>query len=252
MDLGLRDKVVLVTGAGRGIGQAIALELAREGAQVIVNFFQSRKQAEELVEEIQQMGSRALLRQADVSSPAEVDAMFKTIKEAFGRLDGLVNNAGIGSRGKIEDLPYEVWERILKVNLTSQFLCSQAASKIMIEQRKGSMVNISSVGGIAPASGATGPHYAASKAGIIGLTKSMAVTLGQYNIRVNAVAPGLTITDLTAVFTPEQKEAIEKGTPLQRIADPEDIAYTVMFLLSDRARHITGQTIVVDGGRLKH
>jgi len=244
----LDGKVAIVTGAGRGIGRAIALALAREGADVVVNDVDSRS-AEATANEVRAMGRRALSIVADVSNGEEVIKMVETAIKAFGKIDILVNNAGIFSSIPLEDITEENWDKMMKINLKSVFLCSQAVMKPMKRQRSGKIVNIASmagkVGGIV-----AGADYAASKAGVMCLTKSLAKQLAPYGINVNAVAPAWIETDMMKDWPRETKESILKQIPLGRFGKPEEVAEAVVFLVSDGAGFITGATIDINGGIL--
>ena len=244
----LKNKVALVTGAGRGIGKATAIALAREGASVVVNDVDLQS-AEETADEITAMGCKALPIKADVSDRTEVTKMVDTIIETFKRIDILVNNAGIFSSVSLDDITEDEWDKVIKVNLKGVFLCSQAVMKLMKKQRSGKIINISSlaakVGGIF-----AGADYAASKAGVIALTKSLAKQLAPYDTNVNAVAPAVIETDMTKNWPKEVKEAFLKQIPLGRFGKPEEVAETVLFLVSDGANFITGATIDVNGGIL--
>lgn len=242
----LSKKVALVTGASRGIGKAIALEMAREGADIVVNYSSSEAHANEVARSISELGRRALVVRADVSRVDQVEAMRKLVLEKFGGVDILVNNAGIHHHLKSWEIDETEWKRVLNVNLNGVFLCSRAFGPEMRMKRWGRIVNISSI--IAFIGTDHEAHYGASKAGVIGLTKSLALELAPYNITVNAIAPGLIETDMTAGATPEEKEKALELIPLGRIGQPIDIAYTAVFLASDRASFITGQTINVNGG----
>lgn len=243
----LQGKVALVTGAARGIGRAVSLRLAREGAKIVVNYVPGMEdQANQVVTEIEGLGGQALAFQADVTKPDEVAAMFAKTVETWDRLDILVNNAGITRDQLIVRMKDEDFERVLQVNLFGAFYCSREAAKIMIRQRSGRIVSLSSVNGVAGSPGQA--NYSASKAGIIGLTKSLAKELGGRNITVNAVAPGFIQTDMTAVLSDKVKEGILSLIPLQRLGEAEDVANLIAFLVSDDSRYITGQVIHVDGG----
>ena len=244
----LDGKVAIVTGAGRGIGRAIALALTREGADVIVNDVDPPS-AEATANEARTMGRRALSIVADVSKKEEVIKMVETAIKAFGKIDILVNNAGIFSSIPLEDMTEENWDKTLKINLKSVFLCSQAAMKFMKLQKSGKIVNIASlagkVGGIV-----AGADYAASKAGVLCLTKSLAKQLAPYGINVNAVAPAWIETDMMKDWPKETKEAVLKQIPLGRFGKPEEVAEAVVFLVSEGASFITGATIDINGGIL--
>ncbi|MGB9858036.1 MAG: 3-oxoacyl-[acyl-carrier-protein] reductase [Dictyoglomaceae bacterium] len=241
-----KDKVVLITGGSRGIGRAIALAFAKEGAKVLINYRGNRKAAEETLEEAIKLGGEAYLYQADVSKEEEVENMFKDILTKFGRLDILVNNAGITRDTLLLRMKLEDWEDVMAVNLRSVFLCTRAAAKIMIKQRSGRIINISSVVGERGNIGQA--NYASSKAGIIGFTKSVARELAGRGITVNAVAPGFIETEMTEGLSQEIKDAYLKQIPLQRFGKPEEVAYVVKFLASEEAGYITGTVINIDGG----
>ncbi len=242
----LKGKVAAVTGGSRGIGRAIALELGRRGAQVVVNYHASAGPAEEVVSAIQAAGGTASAIKADVSQLDEAQALIKATAEAYGRLDILVNNAGTTRDMLLAMMKEEDWDIVLATNLKSAFNCSKAALRPMMRQKYGRIINITSVAGLAGNAGQT--NYAASKAGLIGFTKSLAKEVGSRNITVNAVAPGFVETDLTKGLPADLKEAAIKATPLGRWGTSEDVAYAVAFLASDEAAFITGQTLSVDGG----
>jgi NAD(P)-dependent dehydrogenase (short-subunit alcohol dehydrogenase family) len=235
----LEGQVALVTGAAKRIGRSIALRLAAEGADVVVNYATSKAEAEELVREIQGGGRRAIAVEANVSRRADVQKLFAAAEKEFGRLDILVNNAGMFFAAKFEELTEEQWDRIMNANLKSQFLCAQAAAPIMKRQRRGRIINLSSLGGILPWPAYT--HYCVSKAGSIMLTRCLARALGP-EILVNSVAPG------TIQFPGElPDEEYIRRVPLHRTGTGDDIAGAVAYLAT--ADSVTGQTIVVDGGR---
>ncbi len=238
----LEDQVALVTGGGRRIGRAIALTLGRAGASVVVNYNRSKAGALATAREIEQMGAQAVALRADISRPAQVQAMFRAIRKRFTRLDVLVNNAAVFFEGTLEKLTEKDWDRILGINLKGTFFCAQAAARIMQRRRRGRIINISSLGGLQAWPGHM--HYCASKAAVIMLTRCLAKTLAPY-IQVNSVAPG------TILFPGDRPERIEKerrSTLLQRPGRPEDIAETVLFLAT-QGEFITGQVFVVDGGK---
>jgi 3-oxoacyl-[acyl-carrier protein] reductase len=250
----LKDKVCLVTGASRGIGRAIALTFGREGASVAVNYSKNREKAEEVANEIIRLGRRAITVKADVSNKEEVDKMVETVINEFGRIDVLVNNAGITWRtSNILSGTKEEWEKVLGVNLIGTYYCIQAVAPYMIKQRYGKIINISSLASIGTTFGEQ-VAYGPSKAAVNILTKRLAYELGPYNINVNAIAPGLIKTDILSVG--RSKEELEKllnnianVTALRRVGEPQDIANVALFLASDESNFITGQVIVADGGR---
>jgi 3-oxoacyl-[acyl-carrier protein] reductase len=242
----LENKVAIVTGASRGIGKAIALTLAHYGASVVINYCGSREKAEETVEEIRSNGGSAMIYQADVADAEAVNSMFSDVIKEYGRIDILVNNAGITRDNLIIKMTEEEFDSVIRTNLTGTYHCLKQVSRIMLKQKYGRIINISSIIGICGNAGQI--NYSASKAGIIGMTKSLAKELGSRGITVNAVAPGYIKTDMTAVLKEELKAKMLEQIPLRRLGEVEDIAETVAFLASDKASYITGQTIQVDGG----
>jgi 3-oxoacyl-[acyl-carrier protein] reductase len=245
----LEGKVAIVTGAGRGIGRAIVERFAREGAKVVINYNASANEAESLDAEVKKKGAESMVFKGDVSKSNDVKAMVDATVARFGKVDILVNNAGIIFRRKILEATEEDWDRTLDVNLKSVFLCSKAVAPLMLQQKSGKIVNISSISGInSPPSGVEVPDYTASKAGVIGITRALAIDLAPY-VNVNVVCPGATGTDMLATMTPEGKKMRLAETPLQRIGRPEEIASAVLFLASSEADFITGETLVVAGGR---
>ena len=242
----LDGKVALVTGASRGIGRAIALKLASEGAKVAINYAGNTAKAEAVKAEIEAAGGEAMLVQADVSDAAQVDAMVKTVAEAFGTIDILVNNAGITRDGLLMRMKEEDFDAVLNTNLKGVFHCTKAVSRLMMKKRYGRIVNMASVVGLMGNAGQT--NYAAAKAGVMGFSKSAARELASRGITVNTVAPGCINTDMTAVLPDKVKEGLLQSIPLQRIGEPEDVANAVLFLASDLAAYITGQNVDVDGG----
>lgn len=242
----LNNSVALVTGGGRGIGRAIALELARAGAKVVVNYAGRADKAEETVQLIQEAGGEGIAVQANVSVAEDVDRLIQTAVNTYGRIDILVNNAGITRDTLLLRMKESDWDDVLDTNLKGVFLCTKAVSKGMMKQRSGSIINISSVVGITGNAGQA--NYAAAKAGILGFTKSIAKELASRGVRVNAVAPGYISTDMTESLPEEVRKQILGQIPLGRIGAPEEIAKTVVFLASPAASYITGQTLSVDGG----
>lgn len=246
MTLPLEGKTALVTGASRGIGRAIAIELAQAGADVAVNYAGSERAAAEVVSMIEALGRRSLAIQADVGNSEQAEEMVKQALEAFGRLDILVNNAGITRDNLIMRMKEEEFDQVIHTNLKGVFNCIKAVTRPMMKQRSGRIVNISSVVGVLGNPGQA--NYVAAKAGVIGLTKSAARELASRNITVNAVAPGFIVTDMTDKLSDEAKDVLLQQIPVARLGQPEDIARTVRFLVSEEAAYITGQTIHVDGG----
>ncbi|MBQ1867028.1 3-oxoacyl-[acyl-carrier-protein] reductase [Selenomonas sp.] len=242
----LDGKVALVTGASRGIGRAIAIRLASEGAKVAINYAGNTAKAEEVKTEIEKNGGEAILVQADISSAEAVDAMIEKVTEAFGQIDILVNNAGITRDGLLMRMKDEDFEAVINTNLKGVFYCTKAVSKLMMKKRSGRIVNMASVVGLMGNAGQA--NYAAAKAGVIGFSKSAAKELAARGINVNVVAPGFIATDMTAAMTDKAKEATLAGIPLKRMGQPEDVANAVLFLVSDYASYITGQIVNVDGG----
>lgn len=241
-----QDRIAIVTGSSRGIGAAIAQELAAQGATVVVNHRDSAAQAGEVVARITSAGGQAIAIQADVSQTAEAQRLVQETVERFGRLDILVNNAGTTRDTLLMMMSEDAWDTVIRTNLKSAYNCSKAALRPMVKQRSGRIISITSVSGISGNAGQT--NYSASKAGMIGFTKALAKEVGGRNITVNAVAPGFVPTALTDVLNDEQKQRIISLTPLGRFALPEEIAYAVAFLAGDRAAFITGQVLSVDGG----
>lgn len=246
--MNLQDKVTIITGAGRGIGKAIAITLAREGAKIIINDI-DLPSAEETAQEINKTGQGALAFKVDVSDSREVNQMVNSVIKEFGRIDILVNNAAIIRRGTIEELSEEDWDKVIDVNLKGTFNCMKAVVGIMKKQRYGKIVNISSIAGKI-GDLASAPCYGASKAGMSCLGKSLARELATYNINVNVVAPHAIETEMSKEWPEEKRKNIIAGIPLGRMGQPEDIAEAVAFLVSDKAKFITGEVLDVNGGCL--
>lgn len=242
----LSNKVALVTGASRGIGKEIALTLAGYGADVIVNYNGSKEKAEEVVEEIRKLGRKAMAIQCSVADFDACGEMINKAMEEFGRIDILVNNAGITKDNLVMKMTSEDFKAVLDTNLAGSFNTIKHLYRPFLKQKSGRIINMSSVSGVLGNAGQA--NYSASKAGVIGLTKSMARELASRNITVNAVAPGFIETDMTNAMTDSAKEATISQIPLKRIGQPKDIAETVAFLASEKASYITGQIISVDGG----
>lgn len=242
----MEKKVALVTGASRGIGRQIALTLARDGAFVIVNFNGSRERAQEVVKKIRENGGEGIIYQCNVSDFTQTEAMVKDLIKTYGHVDILVNNAGITRDNLIMKMSEEDFDSVIETNLKGCFNTIRHLSRQMLKQRSGKIINISSVSGVLGNAGQA--NYAASKAGIIGLTKTMARELASRGITVNAVAPGFVNTEMTEVLSESIKEQAVAQIPLKKFGEAEDIAETVAFLASDRANYITGQVIHVDGG----
>lgn len=242
----LDEKVAIVTGAGRGIGSAIAVVLASQGARVVVNYSRSAEAAEAVVARIREAGGEAFAVQADVSDAAQVAALVAATVAHFGRLDILVNNAGITRDKLLIRMKDEDWDAVLDTNLKGAFLCARAVAPILMKQKAGTIVNVGSV--IGKVGGAGQVNYSAAKAGLVGLTKSLAKELGARNIRVNAVAPGFIATEMTDVLKEEQRQEVLRQVPAGRLGAPEDVANVVAFLCAPEASYITGEVIAVDGG----
>ncbi len=241
----LNDKVAIITGASRGIGRCIALSLAESGAKVVVSA-RNLEALNALVEEIKSSGGDALAVAGDVAKSEDADKLIAAATEAYGRLDILVNNAGITRDGLLLRMKDEDWDAVLETNLKGAFACTRAASKVMSKQRYGRIVNISSVVGEMGNPGQA--NYCASKAGLIGLTKSNALELARRNVTVNAITPGFIVTDMTDELSDKAKEELNSQIPLGRLGESEDVAQAVLFLASDQAGYITGQSLGVNGG----
>ncbi len=244
--MNFEGKTALVTGGSRGIGRAVCLELARGGANVVLCYAGNEAAAQETVREIGALGARALAVRCDVSDAAQADALVKAALEAFGKIDILVNNAGITRDNLLMRMSEADFDAVIAANLKGTFLCMKAVSKLMLKQRYGRIVNLSSV--VALRGNAGQVNYAASKAGIIGMTKSLAKELASRGVTVNAVAPGFIETDMTAALSESARTAAQGSIPMNRLGAPEDVARAVAFLASDEAAYITGQVLAVDGG----
>jgi len=242
----LEGKVAIVTGGGRGIGRAIAAVLAAEGAKVAVNYSRSAEAATQTVAQIRKAGGTAMAAQADVASADEIAALVTQVVEEFGQVDILVNNAGITRDKLLLRMSEEDWDAVLDTNLKGAFLCVKAVAPLMVKQKSGIIVNVGSVVGRVGGPGQA--NYSASKAGLFGLTKSLAKELGSRNIRINAVAPGFIETEMTEVLKADYREAILKQIPLGRFGAAEDVARVVAFLCSPDAAYIHGEVITIDGG----
>ena len=246
MSLNLEGHVALITGASRGIGRAIALRLASEGVKIAVNYNSGEAPAQELVEEISSNGGDALALQADVSDEAQVKAMVAAVRQEWKRLDILVNNAGIRNDRLLMRMTTREWDDTLNVNLRGAYFCTRAALPLMVRQRRGRIINMSSVVGVAGNPGQA--NYAASKAALIGLTKSVAKEVARRNITANALAPGYILTGMVEELSEDLKAQVLSRVPMNRLGVPEDIAGIVAFLCTDEASYITGQIIRIDGG----
>lgn len=244
--MALENKIAVVTGGSRGLGRGVALELANRGAKVVVNYNSQAGAANEVVDLIKQGGREAIAIQGDVSKFEDAQKLIKAAVEFGGRLDILVNNAGLTRDMLLAMMPESDWDLVISTNLKSAYNCSKAALRPMMRQKYGRIINMSSVAGLAGNGGQT--NYSASKAGLIGFTKSLAKEVGARNITVNAVAPGYVLTDLTSTLPKEIVDGMLKLTPLGRLGNVEDVAYAVAFLASDEAAYITGHVLSVDGG----
>ncbi|MCR3757411.1 3-oxoacyl-[acyl-carrier-protein] reductase [Clostridium felsineum] len=242
----LSGKVAVVTGAGRGLGRAIALKLASEGAKLVVNYRNSEAETQKLVKEIEELGSEAIAVKADISKFNEAETIIKKAVEKYGTVDVLVNNAGITKDNLLLRMKEEDFDNVINVNLKGSFNCTKHASRVMLKKKSGKIINISSVIGLVGNAGQV--NYAAAKAGIIGMTKSVAKELASRGITVNAIAPGIIKSDMTDALKEEQRQQILETVPLKRVGTPEDVSNLVLFLASELSSYITGQVINVDGG----
>lgn len=241
----MKRKVCLVTGASRGIGREIAIDLSKD-YDLIINYGGSKDKALEVQKICEANGSNTLVYQCDVSNMEQVEKMYEEIIKKYGRIDVVVNNAGIAHGAPITSMTEELWDKVLDINLKGVFNSCKFASKYMKEQKSGRIINMSSVLGMVGSANLT--NYSASKAGVIGLTKALAKELGQYEVTVNAVAPGYIVTDMTDQFDENTNKKIMAMLPIKRFGKPEDISNMVMFLASDKSNYITGQIISVNGG----
>ena len=242
----LEGKVALVTGASRGIGREIAIEFAREGADVVVNYAGSEAKAKEVADEIQAMGRKAIIYQCNVANSDEVQNMVKDTTQHFGKLDILVNNAGITRDNLLMRMKDDEWDDVINTNLKSVFLTTKAVTRQMMKQRSGKIINVASIVAISGNPGQA--NYVAAKAGVIGLTKTTAKELASRGITANAIAPGFITTDMTEKLPEDLKAEMLKQIPLARLGQPKEVAKVAIFLASDDSNYLTGQTLHVDGG----
>ena len=244
----LEGKVAVVTGSGRGVGRSVALAYGREGANVIVNYAHSEKAAEEVVEEIKKMGRKSVAVKADVSKPAEAEALVQAAGDNFGRLDILLNNAGITRPAMMHKMTEQQWDEVVDLHMKGSFLCAQAAYPFFKEQKSGNIINVTSVAGIVGTVGQM--NYSAAKGGIISMTKSMARELARYQVCVNVVSLGIVATEMTEKIRtdPKLNDIYMNRILLKKFAEPDDITPAFVFLASDKAHYITGQLLCVDGG----
>ncbi|MCI3927952.1 SDR family NAD(P)-dependent oxidoreductase [Streptomyces sp. AN091965] len=242
----LQGRVALVTGATRGIGLAVAVELARDGATVLMNHRGKPEQAREALAQVQAIQPRARLLQADIADGAAIEDMFRAIRHDHGRLDAFVNNAGITQDGYALMMGEAKWRKVIDTNLTGAFLCTRAAARLMAQRRTGSIVTVSSTSAVRPPVGQA--NYAAAKAGSVALTQALAKELGPYGVRVNCVVPGFIDTSMTRQIPSDRLAENLRHVPLGRIGQPQEVASAVRFLLSDAAAYVTGSSVVVDGG----
>jgi 3-oxoacyl-[acyl-carrier protein] reductase len=244
----LKDKIALVTGSSRGVGRAVAVGFAKEGANVVVNYTSNEKAANEVVETIQSMGSKAIAVKADVAQKAKAENLVNSAIETFGRLDILVNNAGFTRPAMMIKMTEDQWDQVVDIHLKGAFLCAQAAGYHMKEQRKGKIINVTSVAGLVGTVGQI--NYSAAKGGIISMTKSIARELARYNVCANVISLGIVATDMTETIRSDEKlkEIYMNRILLKRFAEADDIAPAFVFLASDESNYITGQLLCVDGG----
>jgi len=244
----LKDKIAVVTGASRGVGRAIALAYAREGANVVVNYASNEAAADQVVREIEALGRKAVKIQGDVARKEEATAVIQGAKDHFKRLDILVNNAGFSKPAMLLKMTEEQWDQVVDLHLKGAFLCTQAAAQIMKEQKNGKMINVTSVAGLVGTVGQI--NYSAAKGGLLSFTKSAARELARYNICVNVISLGIVATDMTEKIRSDEKlkEIYMRRILLERFAEPDDITPAFVFLASDEANYITGQLLCVDGG----
>lgn len=242
----MKKKTVLITGSSRGIGSDMAEKFAREGYNVLINYNKSKHKAEELSSKLLEEGFSVKVFKCDVSKRDEVESMFEYCIKEFGDLDVLINNAGVAKGMLFTDVTDEDWDNLMNVNLKGVFHCSQTALRHMISEKKGKIINISSIWGIA--GGSFEVHYSASKAGIIGLTKALAKEVGPSNIQVNCIAPGAIVTDMLGQVDEDALEMFKEETPLMKLGRPEDISNCALFLASDKADFFTGQVLSPNGG----
>ena len=243
--MNMNNKVALVTGGARGIGRAICRSLANDGFKIAINYNNSEKEATSLKEELSAIAEVEAFK-CDVSDSNSVKEMFAEISRTLGNVNVLVNNAGIAEQALFTDITDEMWQRMINTNLSGAFYCSREALKNMINEKNGVIINIASMWGEVGASMEV--HYSTAKAGLIGMTKALAKEVGLSGVRVNAVSPGVVLTDMMNSFSEEDKEILKEETPLNTLGTPEDIADAVSFLVSDKARFITGQVLSVNGG----
>jgi len=244
----LEGKVAVVTGSGRGVGRSVALAFGREGADVVVNYAHSEKAAAEVVEEIKKMGRKSVSVKADVSKPAEAQALIKAAGDNFGRLDILVNNAGITRPAMMHKMTEQQWDEVVDLHMKGTFLCAQAAYPFFKEQKSGNIINVTSVAGIVGTVGQM--NYSAAKGGIISMTKSMARELARYQVCANVISLGIVATEMTEKIRtdPKLNDIYMNRILLKKFAEPDDITPAFVFLASDKAHYITGQLLCVDGG----